>query len=368
MTAQVSSHAAGTIETAAYEVLVEVRNHIGHLTLNRPAGLNALTLGMVRSLQQQLDTWALDPQIRAVVLRGAGEKAFCAGGDIRSLYDSYKQGDTLHEDFFVEEYALDLTIHHYRKPIVALMDGFVLGGGMGLAQGADLRVVTERSRLGMPEVGIGYFPDVGGSYFLPRIPGELGIYLGVSGVQIRASDALYCGLADWYLDSRKLEQLDARLDRLAWGDTPLKDLQSLLAKLGVQQLPAPPLADLRPAIDHFFGLPDVPSMVEQLRQVTVANSHEWAIKTADLLDSRSPLATAVTLEMLRRGRHLSLEDCFALELHLDQQWFERGDLIEGVRALLIDKDKKPRWNPPTLEALDADHVASFFDGFDDHGN
>jgi enoyl-CoA hydratase/carnithine racemase len=323
---------------------------------------------MVRSLQQQLDSWATDPQIRAVVLRGAGDKAFCAGGDIRSLYDSYKQGDTLHEDFFVEEYALDLTLHHYRKPILALMDGFVLGGGMGLVQGADLRVVTERSRLGMPEVGIGYFPDVGGSYFLPRIPGELGIYLGVSGVQIRAADALYCGLADWYLDSHKMTQLDERLDRLDWRDTPLKDLQSLLAKMAVQQLPAPPLADLRPAIDHFFALPDVPSVVEQLRQVTVANSHEWALKTAELLETRSPLAMAVTLEMLRRGRQLSLENCFALELHLDRQWFARGDLIEGVRALLIDKDKNPRWNPPTLEALDADHVASFFDGFDHHGN
>ncbi|WP_053213905.1 enoyl-CoA hydratase/isomerase family protein [Pseudomonas sp. Q12-87] len=368
MTAQVSSQAAGTVEAHVQEILAEVRNHIGHLTLNRPAGLNALTLGMVRSLQQQLDTWALDPQIHAVVLRGAGDKAFCAGGDIRSLYDSHRQGDTLHEAFFVEEYALDLTIHHYRKPILALMDGFVLGGGMGLVQGADLRVVTERSRLGMPEVGIGYFPDVGGSYFLPRIPGELGIYLGVSGVQIRAADALYCGLADWYLDSRKLGQLDERLDRLEWHDTPLKDLQSLLAKLGLQQLPAPPLADLRPAIDHFFALPDLPSMVEQLRQVTVANSHEWATKTADLLETRSPLAMAVTLEMLRRGRHLSLENCFALELHLDRQWFERGDLIEGVRALLIDKDKNPRWNPPTLQALDAGHVASFFDGFDDHGN
>ncbi|MBT2342369.1 MULTISPECIES: enoyl-CoA hydratase/isomerase family protein [Pseudomonas] len=368
MTAQVSSQAGGTVAAQVYDVLVEVRNHIGHLTLNRPAGLNALTLGMVRSLQQQLDRWAVDPQVRAVVLRGAGDKAFCAGGDIRTLYDSHKQGDTLHEDFFVEEYALDLTIHRYRKPVLALMDGFVLGGGMGLVQGADLRVVTERSRLGMPEVAIGYFPDVGGSYFLPRIPGELGIYLGVSGVQIRAADALYCKLADWYLDSRKIEQLDERLDRLEWHDTPLKDLQSLLAKLAVQQLPAPPLADLRPAIDHFFALSDVPSMVEQLREVTVANSHDWAVKTAELLETRSPLAMAVTLEMLRRGRHLSLENCFALELHLDRQWFERGDLIEGVRALLIDKDKNPRWNPPTLQALDAQQVASFFDGFDDHGN
>jgi enoyl-CoA hydratase/carnithine racemase len=368
MTAQVSSKWTSSMDATQNEVLAEVRNHIGHLTLNRPAGLNAITLDMVRNLQRQLDAWALDPHVHAVVLRGAGEKAFCAGGDIRSLYDSFKNGDTLHEDFFVEEYALDLAIHHYRKPMLALMDGFVLGGGMGLVQGADLRVVTEKSRLAMPEVAIGYFPDVGGSHFLPRVPGELGIYLGVSGVQIRAADALYCGLADWYLESDKLGTLDEQLDQLEWHETPLKDLQGLLAKLAVQQLPAPPLAALRPAIDHFFALPDVPSIVEQLREVTVADSHEWATTTADLLESRSPLAMGVTLEMLRRGRHLSLEDCFALELHLDRQWFERGDLIEGVRALLIDKDKKPRWNPPTLQALDAEHVASFFTGFDQSGS
>ncbi|CAI8704523.1 enoyl-CoA hydratase [Pseudomonas sp. IT-P74] len=364
MTAQVTSPGTQSMDATQNEVLAEVRNHIGHLTLNRPAGLNALTLDMVRNLHRQLDAWAQDPQVHAVVLRGAGEKAFCAGGDIRSLHDSFKSGDTLHEDFFVEEYALDLAIHHYRKPVLALMDGFVLGGGMGLVQGADLRVVTEKSRLAMPEVGIGYFPDVGGSYFLPRIPGELGIYLGVSGVQIRAADALYCGLADWYLESARLGTLDEKLDQLEWHDTPLKDLQSLLAKLGVQQLPDAPLATLRPAIDHFFAQVDVPSIVEQLRQVTVADSHEWAVTTADLLETRSPLAMAVTLEMLRRGRELPLEQCFALELHLDRQWFERGDLIEGVRALLIDKDKTPRWNPPTLQALDAEHVASFFSEFD----
>ena len=367
MTAQVSSQASSA-DVPQHDVLAHVRNHIGHLTLNRPAGLNAITLGMVRSLTQQLQAWADDPEVHAVVLRGAGEKAFCAGGDIRSLYDSFKHGDSLHQDFFVEEYALDLAIHHYRKPVLALMDGFVLGGGMGLAQGADLRVVTERSRLAMPEVAIGYFPDVGGSYFLPRIPGELGIYLGVTGVQIRAADALYCGLADWYLDSHKLQALDHALDHLHWHESPLKDLQGALAKLAVQQLPDAPLAALRPAIDHFFALPDVPSIVEQLQQVTVADSHEWALNTAHLMQTRSPLAMAVTLEMLRRGRQLSLEDCFALELHLDRQWFERGDLIEGVRALLIDKDKNPRWNPPTLQALDAGHVASFFTGFDRSGS
>jgi enoyl-CoA hydratase/carnithine racemase len=368
MTAQVSSPQDQAMDAMQNEVLAEVRNHIGHLTLNRPAGLNALTLDMVRSLQRQLDLWARDADVHAVVLRGAGEKAFCAGGDIRSLYDSFKSGDTLHEDFFVEEYALDLAIHHYRKPVLALMDGFVLGGGMGLVQGADLRVVTEKSRLAMPEVGIGYFPDVGGSYFLPRIPGELGIYLGVSGAQIRAADALYCGLADWYIESEKLRILDEKLDQLEWHDTPLKDLQGLLARLAVQHLPDAPLSALRPAIDHFFAQPDVPGIVEQLRQVTVADSREWALATADLLETRSPLAMGVTLEMLRRGRQLSLEQCFALELHLDRQWFERGDLIEGVRALLIDKDKLPRWNPPTLQALDAEQVASFFEGFEQSGS
>ncbi|MFL1493585.1 enoyl-CoA hydratase/isomerase family protein [Pseudomonas antarctica] len=362
MTAQVSSEASRA-DSLQEEVLAEVRNHIGHLTLNRPAGLNAITLDMVRSLTAHLQAWAHDPQVYAVVLRGTGEKAFCAGGDIRSLYDSFKNGDTLHEDFFVEEYALDLVIHHYRKPVVALMDGFVLGGGMGLVQGADLRVVTERSRLAMPEVAIGYFPDVGGSYFLPRIPGELGIYLGVTGVQIRAADALYCGLADWYIGSAKLAELDHKFDRLQWQDSPLKDLQGLLAKLAVQQLPDAPLAALRPAIDHFFALPDVPSIVEQLQQVTVADSHEWALNTANLMQTRSPLAMAVSLEMLRRGRRLPLEQCFALELHLDRQWFERGDLIEGVRALIIDKDKSPRWNPPSIHRLDATHVESFFHNF-----
>ncbi|WP_236176287.1 enoyl-CoA hydratase/isomerase family protein [Pseudomonas qingdaonensis] len=343
-------------------VLATVRNHVGHLTLNRPAGLNALTLPMVRQLQQQLDAWAVDPHVHAVVLRGEGPKGFCAGGDIRSLHDSFKAGDSLHRDFFVEEYALDLCIHHYRKPIVALMDGFTLGGGMGLAQGAELRVVTERSRLAMPETGIGYFPDVGGSYFLSRIPGELGTYLGVSGVQIQAADALYCGLADWHVDSARLSTLDERLNTLKWSEHPLKDLQGVLARLGTQTLDNPPLAALRPAIDHFFALPDVASIIEQLRAVTVGDSHEWALKTADLLATRSPLAMAVTLEMLRRGRHLSLEDCFAMELHLDRQWFEHGDLIEGVRALIIDKDKQPRWNPATVAELSRSRVDQFFEG------
>ncbi|MFJ4145149.1 enoyl-CoA hydratase/isomerase family protein [Pseudomonas sp. NPDC089734] len=345
-------------------VLVDVRNHIGHLTLNRPASLNAIDLDMIRTLQRQLDAWAEDPMVYAVVLRGAGNKAFCAGGDIRSLYESYKNNQERHQAFFVEEYALDLTIHDYRKPVMALMDGLVLGGGMGLVQGADLRVVTERSRLGMPEVAIGYFPDVGGSYFLPRIAGELGTYLGVTGAQIGAADALYCGLADWSMTCELLPRLDHMLDHLKWKSTPLKDLQGAMARLGTQRLPSPPLETLRPAIDHFFGLPDLPSIIEQLQQVTVADTHQWALDTAITMQEHSPLAMAVTLEMMRRGRHLSLQDCFAMELHLDRQWFEHGDLIEGVRALIIDKDRKPLWRVPGVHDLSVEHVQSFFSGLE----
>lgn len=344
------------------QVLGEVRNHIGHLTLNRPAGLNALTLDMIRALRGYLDAWALDPHIHAVVLRGAGDRGFCAGGDIRNLYLSYRGHEALHEVFFDEEYALDQCLHQYRKPVLALLDGYTLGGGMGLAQAAELRVVTERSKLGMPEVAIGYFPDVGASYFLSRIPGEIGTYLGVTGVQIEAADALYCGLADWYLESDRLTLLDERLDRLQWGDNPLKDLQGVLARLGVQSLPDAPLHRLRPAIDHFFSQDDLTSLVEQLENVNVADSQQWAQKTAQLMRTRSPVAMAVTLELLRRGRHLSLDDCFALELHLNRQWFEQGDLIEGVRALLIDKDKNPRWNPPTLDRLTPARIEPFFQG------
>ena len=192
-------------------VLASVRNRVGHLTLNRPSALNTLDLPMVRLLCRHLWAWEQDPQIVAVTIRGAGEKAFCAGGDIRMLYDSYKAGDNQHELFLEQEYALDEYLHGYTKPVLALLDGFVLGGGMGLAQAASLRVITERTRMGMPEVGIGFFPDVGGSYFLPRLPGELGTYLGLTGCQVRAADALYANLADYYLPSERLAELDACL-------------------------------------------------------------------------------------------------------------------------------------------------------------
>lgn len=344
-------------------VLAQVRNRIGHLTLNRPAGLNALTLPMIRSLWQQLQAWEEDSDVLAVMVRANGEKAFCAGGDIRSLYDSFKTGDDLHTVFFEEEYALDQYIHAYPKPTLVLMDGLVLGGGMGLVQGCSLRVITGVVKMAMPEVGIGYFPDVGGSYFLSRLYGELGVYLGVTGSQIRAADAIYSGLADWCLPRELLTELDRCLDNMNWTIAPQKALRTLLATLASNKMPGAELKALRPAIDEHFSLPDIASIRASLANESRPEYQDWAEQTTKLIDTRSPLSMAVTLELIRRGRSLSLAECFELELHLDRQWFAKGDIMEGVRALIIDKDKSPRWNPASIDALDSAHVSSFFGNY-----
>ena len=343
-------------------VLIEVRNRVGYLTLNRPAGLNAVTLPMVRSLHRQLQDWADDQDVVAVVLRAAGEKAFCAGGDIRSLYESYKNGEDLHRVFFEEEYALDQYIHAYRKPLLALMNGFVLGGGMGLVQGASLRVISERTRMGMPEVGIGYFPDVGGSYFLPRLPGNLGIYMGVTGNHVGSADALYAGLADYSVPYERFAELEQRLDQQDWRSPAQETLTNLVSSMGSSELPDASFKALFPAIEKHFAHDSIAGIRQSLAEENRPEYRDWAAETLKVIDSRSPLSLSVTLEMLRRGRTLSLAECFRMELHLDRQWFDRGDIIEGVRALIVDKDKSPRWNPPTLTEVTPQRVADFFAG------
>ena len=343
-------------------VLIEVRNRVGYLTLNRPAGLNAVTLPMVRSLHRQLQDWADDQDVVAVVLRAAGEKAFCAGGDIRSLYDSYQNGENLHRVFFEEEYALDQYIHAYRKPLLALMNGFVLGGGMGLVQGASLRVISERTRMGMPEVGIGYFPDVGGSYFLPRLPGNLGIYMGVTGNHVGSADALYAGLADYSVPYERFAELEQRLDQQDWRSPAQETLTNLVRSMGSSEFPNASFKALFPAIEKHFAHDSIAGIRQSLAEENRPEYRDWAAETLKVIDSRSPLSLSVTLEMLRRGRTLSLAECFRMELHLDRQWFDRGDIIEGVRALIVDKDKSPRWNPPTLTEVTPQRVADFFAG------
>jgi enoyl-CoA hydratase/carnithine racemase len=342
------------------EILSIVRNHIGHVTLNRPEALNALSMNMIRALHRQLDAWTRDPGVHAVMVRGAGGKAFCAGGDIRALHDSFVAGEIEHILFFTEEYALDYAIHLYPKPCIALLDGVVMGGGMGISQGAAFRIATDATRIAMPETGIGFFPDVGASYFLSRLAGKLGAYLGITGAHIRAADALYSGLANWHAPSEDVADLDAALDHLAWSMDHRGDLHRVLETLGRTSLPDAPLSHVRAAIDRHFAHDSVASIVASLESETAPHLVQWARETLSVLAKRSPTMMCVTLEQLRRGADMTLGECLRMELGMVRESFVQRDFVEGIRAMIIDKDNQPRWNPPTLAEVSRESVEGFF--------
>jgi enoyl-CoA hydratase/carnithine racemase len=342
------------------EILFEARNRVGAVTLNRPAVLNALSYSMILEMHAQLREWARDPSIYAVVVRGAGDKAFCAGGDVRAVHASFTPSSTAHRDFFASEYRLDYFTHRYPKPYVVLMDGIVMGGGMGIAQGASLRAVTDRTRMAMPEVGIGFFPDVGASYFLSRLPGALGVYLGLSGTPIRAADALHAGLADVYLSHEALDRLDAVLATLRWSRDHSADIHGAVRGLGTVKLPESTLAGLRPAIDMHFSRSDIRVILQSLQSESRPTYDEWARQTLKLMATRSPVMMAVTARQLERGRAMDLPDCFRMELGMVLHCFEQGDFREGVRALLVDKDNAPHWNPARIEDVTEEMISAFF--------
>jgi enoyl-CoA hydratase/carnithine racemase len=340
--------------------LCEIRNHVALITLNRPEALNALSLGMIVELRALLGGYAADPQIHAVLVKGAGDKAFCAGGDIRALYQSFKNSGSLHREFFVREYPLDYALYAYPKPYVVLMDGITMGGGMGIAQGSTLRIVGERTRIAMPEVAIGFFPDVGASYFLSRLPGAIGTYLALTGVQIRGADALYSQLADVYLPPAAIESLTDDLAALNWSEDPSGDLRRFIHARAALGLPAPSLSLLRSGIDSHFSQPTVPAILASLEAETRPQYADWAQQSAKLMRSRSPTMLCVTLRQLQHGKDLSLAACFRMELAMAQQCFEQGDFLEGVRALIIDKDNAPRWKPERIEEVTDAAVDDFF--------
>jgi enoyl-CoA hydratase/carnithine racemase len=342
------------------EILFEARNHVGFVTLNRPAVLNALSYAMILEMHAQLRQWAQDASIYAIVVKGAGSKAFCAGGDVRAVHASFTPSSSAHRDFFASEYRLDYFIHRYPKPYIALLDGIVMGGGMGIAQGASLRVVTDRTRMAMPEVGIGFFPDVGASYFLSRLPGALGAYLGLSGVPIRARDALYAGLADVYLPHETLDTLDSTLATLRWTPDYAAAIHDAVRALGAAKPRESTLAGLRPVIDAHFSHSDVRAIPQSLQSESDPAHEEWARQTLEMMAKRSPLMMAVTARQLERGRAMDLADCFRMELGMVLHCFEQGDFREGVRALLVDKDNAPRWNPSRIEDVTEEMIAAFF--------
>ncbi|MDE2121215.1 MAG: enoyl-CoA hydratase/isomerase family protein [Betaproteobacteria bacterium] len=359
--ASASASAPGASAGAApAEVLVERHGRVGLLSLNRPQALNALGLPGVRLITDALRAWAADPGIVAVVLRGATVEgrppALCAGGDLKFFHRAALAGDADLEAFFTEEYALNHLIHRYPKPYVALMDGIVMGGGMGISQGARWRVLTERSVLAMPETNIGLFPDVGGGWFLARCPGHVGEYLALTGHALHADDAVACGLGDLRVDARQLLGLTERL-------LQLRDAQDLPETLRAVARPpgAGELLRTREQVDRHFSAPDIGEVMASLR----ADASEFAQATLRVLEQRSPLMLGVALEQVRRARGMRLADELRMERDIMFHCFHpagggHGDAVEGIRALVIDKDRKPRWNPARVEQVDPRAVAGFF--------
>lgn len=347
---------------AGTDLQAQLRGRVGVLTLNRPGALNALTLAMVRDLAAWLLHWQHDDAVVAVVLRGATlegrPRAFCAGADVRFMRQAALQGDPRLEDFFSEEYALDHLIHSYGKPCIVLMDGVCMGGGMGLAQGAALRLVTEHARVAMPETTIGLFPDVGGGWFLSRCRGHLGEYLALTGQVLGAADAIAAGLADVMLPS---DRLPALLEALT--DQPFENGAQALAAVRALALPPPQaaLAGQLAFIDRHFAEPGLQAIVDSLAQEATA----WATDTLATLRKRSPLMLAVTLEQVRRARHMGLADELRMERGLMRHAFHlrppaQSEAVEGIRALAVDKDHAPRWNPARIEDVTPGQVAAFF--------
>ncbi len=368
------------------EVVSEKIGAIGFITLNRPKALNALSLPMVRELTHVLRGFESDAEVLAVVIRGSNKEgpfgAFCAGGDIRYFHQATLSGDASLEDFFTEEYNLNHIIHTYRKPYIALMDGIVMGGGMGLSQGIALRVVTERTQMAMPETQIGLFPDVGGGYFLSRCPGNTGEYLALTGQLLRGAESLAVGLADVCIHSNALVAVWDGLQSKSWkhGNDVVAWVKEQAAVHAVNASQSETdssqikNASTRPSwwdanIDTIFRLPTVSDMVQALSQLVSKQPEGWAAETLKALRQRSPLLLAVSLEQIRRGRSMGLSDELRMERDMVRHCFHadhlsrRGaqtDTAEGIRALVIDKDRQPKWLPATIEEIRPDMVTPFF--------
>ncbi|MCR2762999.1 enoyl-CoA hydratase/isomerase family protein [Microbacterium sp. zg.B48] len=339
-------------------VLVRSSHGLGHLTLNRPRALNALDLRMIGDLAAALDAWEHDPDVQIVLLDGAGDRGFCAGGDVRALYEQIRSGDPeAAGGFFRAEYALNARIAEYPKPIVVLADGVTMGGGIGLAGHAAIRIVTERSQLAMPETRIGFTPDVGGSLLLAHAPGRLGEYLALTGRTMDAADAIAVGMANHFVPSADLDGLRGAL---ATGPgTAAERVSRFLSRSADGGRPRESgLARSRDWIDDAFSAGTVADIVDRLR----ARPEAAASDTAAVLGELSPTGLAVTLEAVRRARDLpDLRAALAQEYGL-VLWFvtSQPDLIEGIRAQLVDKDRAPRWQPATIGELAADAAASAF--------
>jgi enoyl-CoA hydratase len=347
-TVQDSAPHNGVSQGAAPQVLFERVGVLGRITLNRPKAMNALTFEMVTSIASTLREWETDPEIETVAIVGAGDRGLCAGGDIVSLFHDIQGTGEGAAHFWADEYALNLAIANYPKPYVAIMDGVVLGGGVGVSAHGSVRVVTERTRIGMPEVGIGFVPDVGGTYLLSRAPGELGTHAGLTGGQFSGADAIELGLADHFIESERLDEFLDVLTSMSVHDALLRFASD-----------APPsaLAAARGWIDECYSSDEAIDILARLS----ASENEDARATADVIRSKSPTAVAVTLESLRRARAAgSLAEVLDTEFRVSVHFAAGTEMAEGIRAQVIDKDRNPHWNPATLAQVTKADVDRYF--------
>jgi len=337
------------------ETLVERDGALGRIRLNRPKALNSLTLPMVRDIVAALDDFERDPAVAAVLVTGEGERGLCAGGDIRAIYDGGKAGSDEPTTFWREEYTLNARIGRYPKPYVVVMDGIVMGGGVGISVYGSHRIVTERTRFAMPETGIGFFPDVGASWFLARQAGELGTYVGLTGEPLSAADAILVGLADVFVRSERLPELVEALASLP-ADSSSEAVSTAIAGFA----DVPPAGVLEPqqqAIDRLFAFDSIEEIVATLR----ADGSPFAEKLLSVLSAKSPLSLTVTLRLLRLGRKTeTLESCLEWEFAATAAVLRSHDFYEGVRAAVIDKDRNPQWKPARLADVTAADVDAYF--------
>lgn len=335
------------------KVLTRIDNGVGLITLNRPKAINSLNQTMVDMLGPLLTRWENDDAVRAVVLSGAGERGLCAGGDVVAVYHSARKDGVEVRKFWRDEYLLNGQIGRFAKPYVSLMDGIVMGGGVGVSAHGSVRVVTETSKIAMPEVGIGFIPDVGGAFLLSRAPGALGLHAGLTGAPFSGADAIALGFADHYVPHA---QLGAFTQAIVDGG-----VESALAAHAVE----PPASDLvaqRHWIDDCFAGETVEDIVAALR------GHDGgpAQDAANLIATRSPIAVSVALEAVRRAAKLdTLEDVLVQDYRVSSASARSHDLVEGIRALIIDKDRNPKWSPPNLAAVSADDIDAYFAPVDD---
>lgn len=330
--------------------------NLGVIELNRPQALNALTHEMCRNIDEMLRRWAHAEHIKAVIIYGAGEKAFSAGGDIIQLYHEGKnaQHDKVRH-FFWDEYNLNYLIHFYPKPFISLLDGITMGGGVGVSIHGSHCVVTERFVFAMPETAIGFFPDIGGSYFLSRCPGETGVYLGLTGMRLNAAEAIYVELAEHFVSSNNLDEVILALAKARFGHEPNETVTEILQQYSVVP-ETPKLAMYRQAIDKCFSNDTVEEIFASLKKVP----REWHRETLEILKKKSPLSLKVTLREIREGVALDFNSCMQMEFRLCQRFMRGHDFYEGVRAFLIERCQTPKWDPSTLEAVTSDMVDSYF--------